>query len=212
MVTFQPRRSWSRSVKLTVPSATRLARTWPVNAFESEPTRSIVAPCGSLRLPAEVLPKPKTAVLPSRTAPITSAGTLLCRKKTVPMNLTISSSSLSAAIALPPTLVSRLRMARRVRRVCRPPRPQPHRDDTPGLSGLPLRSRLTDREQAFSRARRGGVRRISGDPQRRSSPDEPRQLGRLPQQSRDRWHESECQPPARLCSGVRRPGQLSLRR
>jgi len=40
-------------------------------------------------------------------------------------------------------------MARRVRHVCRPPRPQPHRDDTPGLSGLPLRSRLTDREQAF---------------------------------------------------------------
>src|SRR5215831_19005011 len=97
MATFHPMRSCNRSVSFTVPSATRLARTCPVKALVNEPTRSNVCRSGGFPDPSEVSPKPKTAVLPSRTTPITRAGTWLCRKSTCPVNSVVSARSLSSA-------------------------------------------------------------------------------------------------------------------
>src|SRR6478672_11497011 len=51
-------RSCNRSVNLTVPSATRLARTCPVKALVSDPMRSTVCRSGDLPDPSEISPKP----------------------------------------------------------------------------------------------------------------------------------------------------------
>src|SRR5262249_11243934 len=84
---------------LHFPSARRPASVGPVKAFVVEPMRSTGLPFGGRSPPALALPKPATDVSPLRTAPITTAGTLVSKKSTVPVKSVTSSSNLSLAYA-----------------------------------------------------------------------------------------------------------------